>query len=193
MHRKPLLDLLARYEARHPEEASCVGRIRSLVEARPECFERRCLPGHVTGSAFVVSPDGQRVLLVHHRKLGRWLQPGGHADGDSDVAQVALREAREETGLRALTFLGPHGRGGEPFPVDVDVHAIPARPGEPSHEHHDVRFLLVAAAGEATRVSEESHAVQWCPLDALDRLGADESLLRMARKSRALIASARLG
>lgn len=186
MHRKPLRELLDRYEARHPEEAACVARVRALVAARADCFERSCPPGHVTGSAFVVSADGRRTLLVHHRKLDRWLQPGGHADGESDVAQVALREAREETGLDALAFVGP---GGEPTPFDLDVHEIPARPGEPAHEHHDVRFLLVAAAGQEARASEESHAVRWFDLDAIGSgaLAVDESVLRMARKARALL------
>lgn len=184
MHRKPLLDLLDRYAARHPDELACVERIRALVQARPDCFERSCAPGHVTGSAFVASADLRRVLLVHHRKLGRWLQPGGHADGESDVAQVALREAHEETGLRALAFLD-RDRDGGPLPFDLDVHEIPARPGEPAHEHHDVRFLLVAADGEEPRASAESHAVGWFPLEALAELDVDASVLRMARKLRA--------
>jgi 8-oxo-dGTP pyrophosphatase MutT (NUDIX family) len=187
VHRKPLLELLDRYAARHPEEAACVARIRSLVRARPDCFERSCPPGHVTGSAFVASADLRRVLLVHHRKLDRWLQPGGHADGESDVAAVALREAEEETGLAGLRFLGPEGAPGEPVPFDLDVHEIPARPGEPAHEHHDVRFLLVApAGGEAPRASAESHDVRWFALSELEELGVDESVLRMARKLRAL-------
>lgn len=190
MHRKPLLELLDRYAARHPEEADRVARMRALVRARPDCFERGCAPGHVTGSAFVVSADLRRVLLVHHRKLDRWLQPGGHADGESDVARVALREAEEETGLEGLAFLGPDGAAGEPVPFDLDVHEIPARPGEPAHEHHDVRFLLVAAPGaEDARASEESHAVRWFPLAALAALGVDESVLRMARKLGALCAA----
>jgi 8-oxo-dGTP pyrophosphatase MutT (NUDIX family) len=187
VHRKPLLELLDRYAARHPEERACAERIRALVRARADCFERSCPPGHVTGSAFVVSADLRRVLLVHHRKLDRWLQPGGHADGESDVARVALREAEEETGLTGLRFLGPDGAPGEPVPFDLDVHEIPARPGEPAHEHHDVRFLLAAAPGaEDARASAESHAVRWFPLAALDGPGVDASVLRMARKLRAL-------
>lgn len=186
MHRKPLLDLLDRYAARHPEEAPTVARMRALVTTRPDCFERSCAPGHVTGSAFVLSADRTRVLLVHHRKLDRWLQPGGHADGEPDVARVALREACEETGLSALVFVGPDGAPGEAGPFDLDVHRIPARPGEPAHEHHDVRFLLVAEVDEDARASAESHAVRWVPLDAVDALDVDESVRRMARKARAL-------
>mgnify|MGYP005850545099 CR=1 FL=1 len=190
MHRKPLLDLLDRYAARHPEEDPTVARMRALVTARPDCFERSCAPGHVTGSAFVLSADRTRVLLVHHRKLDRWLQPGGHADGEPDVARVALREACEETGLTALAFVGPDGAPGEAVPFDLDVHPIPARPGEPAHEHHDVRFLLVAGPHEEARASAESHAVRWVPLDDLEALAIDESVRRMARKARALRAAA---
>lgn len=184
MHRKPLLDLLDRYAARHPEEAETIDRVRALVAARSDCFERSCLPGHVTGSAFVLSADRRQVLLVHHRKLDRWLQPGGHADGECDVAQAALREAREETGLATLAFLGPDGRPDDPVPFDLDVHGIPARPGEPAHEHHDVRFLLVAGAGEQAHASTESLAVRWVPLDAIEPTAVDKSVRRMARKAR---------
>ena len=186
MHRKPLLELLDRYAARHPGEAACVARVRALVSAHADCFERSCPPGHVTGSAFVLSADGRRALLVHHRKLDRWLQPGGHADGESDVARVALREAQEETGLDGLAFWGA-----EPvqMPFDVDVHAIPARPGEPAHEHHDVRFLLVASDEDA-RASAESHAVRWFALEALLEPGVEESVRRMARKARARVTAA---
>jgi 8-oxo-dGTP pyrophosphatase MutT (NUDIX family) len=182
VHRKSLLDVLARYRAQHPDEAPTVDRMRALVELRPDCFERSCLPGHVTGSAFVLSPDGRRTLLVLHRKLGRWLQPGGHADGESDLARVAVREAEEETGLSGFLLLG--AAAGEPFPFDLDVHAIPAHRDEPPHEHHDVRFLLGAPTWGRPAASDESRAVAWFDLDELPALGADPSLLRMADKLR---------
>jgi 8-oxo-dGTP pyrophosphatase MutT (NUDIX family) len=191
LHRKPLLDLLDRYATRHPDEAARVARFRALVASRPDCFARTCLPGHVTASAWIFSADRRRFLLGHHRKLDRWLQLGGHADGETDVARVALREACEESGLDGLVFLGADGEPGEPFVVDVDVHAIPARPGEPAHAHHDVRFVLVAPAGAEPRASHESHALAWFALDELEHLearGADESLLRLGRKARALAA-----
>ena len=165
--------------------------IRSLVESRPDCFERSCLPGHLTGSAWVLSPDRRSFLLTHHRKLERWLQLGGHADGEGDLAAVALREAREESGLERFAFLAEAGAAIPP-PIDLDVHAIPARPGEPAHEHHDLRFALVALGGEA-RASGESHALRWFAMAALDSeleaIGADRSLLRLGRKVRALLAA----
>jgi hypothetical protein len=89
MHRRPLLELLDRYAERFPEEDAVTERIRSLVFEHPDCFERTCRPGHITGSAWVLSPDRQKVLLVHHAKLDRWLQPGGHSDGEIDIPEVA--------------------------------------------------------------------------------------------------------
>ena len=120
MSRKPLLALLRRYETAHPDEGECVGQVRSLVEAHADCFERTCLPGHVTASAWILSPDRKQVLLTRHRKLGRWLQLGGHADGDPDVLGVALREAREESGMAEFGVIGGPGAAGEagpPLPV----------------------------------------------------------------------------
>ena len=132
MYRTPLLALLDRYLQVWPDERACVERIRALVRGRADCFERSCLPGHVTASAWVVSADHRRVLLTHHAKLDRWLQLGGHADGDSDVRAVALREAREESGM--LAFAEPSGPDESDAPaappLDIDVHIIPARPGD---------------------------------------------------------------
>ena len=184
MHRKPLLDLLARYRAAHPGEAPCADRIRALVETRRDCFERSCFPGHVTASAWLLSPDGRRFLLTHHRKLDRWLQLGGHADGDADVAAVALREAREESGLAELRFAwAPDGH----VPIDLDVHRIPARGSEPAHHHHDVRFVLVAAPGQTILESDESAALEWFEMDALEDVADDDSVLRLGRKVRRLL------
>ncbi|MEX2168912.1 MAG: NUDIX hydrolase [Pirellulales bacterium] len=194
MHRQPLLTLFDRYEAHHPSEAPMIARVRTLVASHSDCFERTCLPGHITGSAWIVSADGERHLLVHHRKLNRWLQPGGHADGQTDVAAAALREAVEETGLSSLRFaddaplLALRARDDAPLPLDVDVHVIPERLDtagnliDPAHEHHDIRFLLIAPPDEAIRVSDESHDVRWFTREEIERLDTDESVLRMLRK-----------
>jgi 8-oxo-dGTP pyrophosphatase MutT (NUDIX family) len=138
-------------------------------------FRRERPEGHFTGSAWVVSADGERALLLHHRKLDIWVQPGGHADGDGDLAAVALREAEEETGLPGLRL-----EGGV---FDLDRHEIPARGAEPAHYHYDVRFVVRAGHDEAFVVSEESHALAWLPVcDIADDPHADESVRRMARK-----------
>jgi 8-oxo-dGTP pyrophosphatase MutT (NUDIX family) len=189
LHRKPLLDLLARYRAAHPDEAVCADRIRVLVETQRDCFERTCFPGHVTASAWVLSPDGKRFLLTHHRKLDRWLQLGGHADGEADVAAVALREAREESGLAELRFAWA---ADAPVPIDLDVHPIPARGSEPAHHHHDVRFVLVAAPGQTIFESDESTALEWFDMDALEDVADDDSVLRLGRKVRRLLAASAL-
>ncbi len=189
MHRKPLLDLLARYRAAHPDERACVDRVRALVETQRNCFERSCFPGHITASAWLLSPDGKRFLLTHHRKLRRWLQLGGHADGDPDVAAVALREAREESGLTELRFATP---GDAPMPIDLDVHAIPASGKDPAHQHHDVRFVLVAAPGQTIFASDESTSLEWFEMDALEAIADDESVLRLGRKVRTLLGASAL-
>jgi 8-oxo-dGTP pyrophosphatase MutT (NUDIX family) len=187
MHRKPLLNLLDRYDARHPSEAVMTGRIRDLVVAHADCFDRTCRPGHITASAWITTPARDRFLLVHHRKLNRWLQPGGHADGQTDAADVAMREATEETGLPELRHAA---EGADATPLDLDVHIIPARYDaagnliEDAHEHHDVRFLIIAEGDLTPQVSDESHAVRWFTPEELQAATDEASVLRLWRKSR---------
>ena len=173
MHRNMLKTRLTAYRRRWPEESETVARFETFVDSHPDCFERSCAVGHITGSAWIVNRTGERVLLTHHRKLGRWLQPGGHSDGDPDTLKVALREAREESGLdvRAL----------DEAIFDLDIHLIPARGHEPAHYHYDIRFL-VQAMEYRFRVSEESWALAWVPVDRVGVFTGDESVLRMARK-----------
>jgi 8-oxo-dGTP pyrophosphatase MutT (NUDIX family) len=173
---------LGRYVERHPEELATVDRIRRLVDEQAGCFERDSFePGHITASAWIVSRERRSVLLTHHRKLGRWLQLGGHTDGEPDVLSAALREAREESGLLDFVVLP---QVGGPEILDVDVHEIPARGSEPPHEHHDIRFLLEASEAESIRRQQaESVAMRWFPLEALDAVLGEESLARMARKA----------
>ena len=173
MHRNELKARLTAYRRRWPEESETVARFETFVDSHPDCFERSCRVGHITGSAWIVNRAGDRALLTHHRKLGRWLQPGGHCDGDPDTLKVALREAREESGLDVQAL--------DEAIFDLDMHLIPARGGEPAHYHYDVRFL-VQAMGERFRVSEESCALAWVPADRVGVFTNDESVLRMARK-----------
>lgn len=138
---------------------------------------RRHDPGHVTASAYVLSPDRHAVLLVHHRVLDRWLQPGGHVEpSDPDVERAARREVREETGVRALRPLVEDGA-----PFDVDVHPIPARPGRPGHRHFDVRFLF-AAGGQAIESGSDAAAVAWVPLGRLLERDDGPAFRRVRRK-----------
>jgi 8-oxo-dGTP pyrophosphatase MutT (NUDIX family) len=191
MHRRPLLQMLARYCDVFPSEIATIDRIRRLIEAHPDCFARSCRPGHITAAAWILSADRRRYLLTHHRKLDRWLQLGGHADGQSDVEQVALREAREESGLTAFDIVLIDGML---MPIDVDVHEIPTRYDnegqliEDAHEHHDIRFLMVAHTDDELRVSDESHDVRWLTAEEVLERTNEESVLRMLRKAFELIA-----
>lgn len=163
------------YARRWPEEALVTGQFLGLLGEAGAGFERSRLSGHFTGSAWLVDRSGCRVLLTHHRKLQRWLQLGGHADGDRDLARVALREAEEESGLRELTV--------EPSPFDLDRHWIPERGDVSGHWHYDVRYVVRAARHEDFVVGDESLDLAWRQIDALvDDPGADESMRRMARK-----------
>ncbi len=168
--------LFREYQQRWPREAETLALFATLLGDAQNAFMRERLAGHFTGSAWVVSADGARTLLTHHRKLDRWLQPGGHADGDADLANVALKEAEEETGLRGLRVDGD-------AIFDVDRHWIPERGDVPGHWHHDVRYVVHACTDERYTVSEESHDLAWRDIAAIAAdQAADESLRRMARK-----------
>jgi 8-oxo-dGTP pyrophosphatase MutT (NUDIX family) len=190
MSRRPLLDMLAHYRIVFPGEAFLVDRICALVESHADCFDRTCRPGHITAAAWIVSADRRRALLTHHRKLDRWLQLGGHADGQWQVEEVALREAREESGFERFDFVTIDGTL---MPFDVDVHEIPARYDElgniieDAHEHYDVRFLLVARDDKPIQVSDESHDVAWFTPEEVRQVSGEESVLRMLRKSLELL------
>jgi len=165
----------AGFGMRHPGQQALAGEFGDLLGDAEDPFERARLAGHFTASALVVSGDGQRTLLTHHRKLGLWLQPGGHADGDRDLARVALRETGEETGLVGVTV--------QPEIFDLDRHWIPEHKGVPGHWHYDVRYVVRAGADETFAVSEESHALAWREMrDVAEGEGYDVSLRRMARR-----------
>jgi 8-oxo-dGTP pyrophosphatase MutT (NUDIX family) len=171
----PLAAALDEYRRHWPVEAAVVAQFEELLADPADPFVRERLAGHFTASAWLVSEDGTRVLLTHHRKLDRWLQLGGHADGDPDMPRVALKEAEEESGLRALRI--------EPGLFDLDRHWIPEHKGVPAHWHYDLRYVVRAGTDEAFVVSDESHALAWRDVRALaDQQDADPSVRRMARK-----------
>ena len=174
MHRNKVLALIDEYQRRYPLETD-VTRLAQFVRRQPRCFERDCFDdGHVTGSAWLVDQSGSRVLLTHHRKLKKWLQLGGHSDGDNDPLAVAQREAEEESGLSvrpvAQTIL------------DVDIHAIPPRGRDPEHLHYDLRVALEVVGSDRFRVSDESLDLEWIDINDVKRLTIEESVLRLARK-----------
>ena len=170
----PLEEKLEQFCAQNPEREAAARRILDFIRSTPDCFERSHAAGHITGSAWLLNPSGDRALMTLHRKLKRWLQPGGHADGQSDTLAVALREAEEESGIGGIVAVSDDI-------FDVDVHLIPARPGEAAHYHYDIRYLL-RAPHEQFVVSAESDALEWWSAAdfAERREQTDEAVLRMA-------------
>ena len=165
----------AAYGRRHPQQATVAAEFSALLGDAVDPFLRERLAGHFTASAFLVDRSRTRTLLTHHRKLGLWLQPGGHADGDRDLRAVALREATEESGLPGLRV--------DPEIFDLDRHWIPEHRGVRGHWHYDVRYVVHAGESEAFVVSAESHALAWRPIHEIaEDANADASLRRMAQR-----------
>lgn len=166
-----LSDALARHASARPERGDVVAQMRRLAR-QPEAVSRRHFdPGHFTASGIVCSVERDHLLLIHHVKLGLWLQPGGHLEpGELDLESAARREVREETGVADLSRLGEGV-------FDVDVHEIPARPGEPAHRHFDVRYAFAAERRPLTPSSEVKDA-RWVPLERVAELTSEESIAR---------------
>ncbi len=173
MDRLHLLAQLSQYGSSHPEELLFVAQFKSLLKD-PRCFHRDHLPGHLTGSAWITNPWHSKIVLVHHAKLNKWLQPGGHADGEEDMRSVAIRELEEETGLQ----LNPV----QDSLFDIDIHLIPARADFPAHYHYDIRFLFIAQESEHLRINQESKDIQWISLLDIPSFSGEKSILRMRDK-----------
>jgi 8-oxo-dGTP pyrophosphatase MutT (NUDIX family) len=180
LDREVLIHSLKNYRPDGEDEKSFIPKFLDLLH-HPNAFQRHHLPGHVTGSAWIVDSSGDFVLLTHHAKLNKWLQPGGHADGEENVINVARREAVEETGLKDLHLVQK-----EIF--DIDIHVIPARKDFPEHFHYDIRFLFRANKEEALILTDESHALDWVNVNQLSHFTSNNvSMLRMAAKARLLL------
>ena len=174
---------LSGYRPANATEATFVERMLELSRAEGACERVHFAPGHFTASAFVLSPDRRDLVLIHHKKLGIWVQPGGHVEpSDDDLIGAARREVAEEVGLSDLEPLA-NPDGGAVF--DVDIHLIPARKADPAHEHFDVRFAFVAKTRELVH-SDEVADLRWVPLSEVEQMGTDESVLRAVNKLRAL-------
>ena len=152
----------------HPQSQ----RIYDFITREPQCFSRECREGHVTGSALVLNHDHSKALLTYHKKLNRWLQLGGHSDGNPNTAEVALREAQEESGIQNLEFVTKKI-------IDVDVHLIPQSKTEAQHHHYDIRFFLRAPKGSEIKKSSESKDLKWFSAHDILNLKTDESTLRL--------------
>lgn len=175
--RAPLCAALLRYRELCPQRGAVAEEILRFVAETPDCFCRSHAAGHITGSAWLLNPAGDKALLTLHRNLKRWMQTGGHADGDPDVLRTALREAEEESGICGICPLSTEI-------MDVDIHRIPANPrkGEGEHLHYDIRFLL-QAPHEQYVVSEESDDLAWWGAEDIAARAAelDEAVLRLSR------------
>lgn len=174
-------DLALVWDAVAPVDLAELGeerrRMRELLDTRPEPLDRQERPGHFTGSALVVHSDLERTLVLFHTKLQIWVQPGGHADGDANLAGVALREATEETGIEGLRVW--------PVAVDLDIHEVDP-PKESAHLHYDVRFVVLAPEGAEIDANHESQDQRWVRPEELAGLGADAGLQRLAAAGLAL-------
>jgi hypothetical protein len=170
--------IVAGYRPVSSTQAAERDRILAFIDAHPhDAHRRECAPGHLTAGTILVDAARQRVLLHHHAKLDRWLQFGGHADGDGNLRGVAWRETVEESGIVPAWL--------SEAPIDVDVHVIPARPAqgtrpaEPQHLHLDVRYLAVAPEGATAVRSEESHDLAWLTRAECASLELDDSISRL--------------
>lgn len=182
-----ILDLLGAHTPSDDKEARDRLQIMALCQQHPQVRSRECMPGHLTGSGLVVHAASGRLLLNHHRKLDRWLQFGGHFEGERLPDAVALREGREESGLIDLRLAQTSPPA--PVPFDVDVHTIPARGAQPEHLHLDIRYLLLTDEPERAAPSAESHTIQWFDFAQTEALQLTGELRRMIEKARRLLSA----
>ena len=185
-------DILERWLHNHRPideyEKQCVSKILSVLSVSDQCFSKQYFnPGHITASAFVLSPNEQDLLLISHRDFGLWMQPGGHLDpNDPDPFEAAKRELKEETGLCKVKQ--PKWAPGI---LDVDIHNVPAglKRNEPAHHHFDIRFAFSASSIEVNAASDAKEA-RWFNIDQLihDKSG-DASVRRAATRLQKLVSS----
>ena len=176
MHSNSLRQLLQRYQSM-PEEQIYKDRMLAFLDEHVDAFERSLQVGHFTASAWLVSKDGSQALLMHHAKLNIWVQVGGHADGETDLLAVAIKEAQEESGIVGI----------EPMSVeifDIDIHQVPAGSQGPAHDHLDVRFLLQVTSDEQFVKNHESKELRWIGKDASQLPTNQRSVVRLFEKWR---------
>jgi len=176
MNREGLKKNLKSYRTPFEEEKTFIQEFVDLTDD-PMAFLRDRKEGHFTASAWIVNKTRTHTLLTHHKKLNRWLQLGGHADGNENLMEVAMTEAKEESGLISLKLV-------DTYIFDIDKHIIPANEKVPQHYHYDVRFLVEAAMDEPLTVSAESKDLAWVSYDAVpDVVGSNDSIIRMLEKT----------
>ncbi|HSC24982.1 MAG TPA: NUDIX hydrolase [Candidatus Babeliales bacterium] len=170
-----LKQLLGLYSPDNNAEKESKERILTFLDHYPDAFERSLEVGHITASCWLLNKNNTHALLTHHRKLGMWIQLGGHCDGDRDVLSVAIKEAQEESGIIGI-------RPVTTTIFDIDVHENPESKKEKAHYHYDIRFLLQVISDEKIVVSDESHALAWVTKNIQDLPSDNPSVVRMFNK-----------
>lgn len=169
-----LLELIESYNCIYESEKLIKKRFIDFVQKNEDCFERLLEVGHITASAFIFDTENNKILLLHHKKLNKWLQPGGHCDGDKDPLSVAIKEVFEETGLVIENQAQPI--------FDLDIHTIPENKGIPEHEHFDVRYLLLADSKLPLVQNHETNQLKWVDVSEMENYTTEQSLKRMKDK-----------
>lgn len=171
-----LIDLLKQYKTIAIDEAKMVKQVIEFMENYPNCFNRSLSIGHITASTWITDEAQKLALLCHHKKLDKWLQLGGHCDGDSNVYNVALKEAQEESGLKDFKFKNE-------TIFDVDIHQIPKHKDVAAHLHYDIRFWLIADANLPLTISNESKDLKWLPINEIHQYNNERPIIRMVEKT----------
>jgi len=173
-----LYNLLVQHKATHKIESNMLLKTISFVKTYPNCFERALKIGHVTASSWITDQKQELALLCHHKKLNKWLQLGGHCDGNPNVHEVALKEAQEESGLQNFKFKSK-------AIFDVDIHQIPQHKEVAAHLHYDIRFWLIADPNTPLIISSESKDLKWIPVNEIHQYNNEQPIMRMVEKTKA--------
>lgn len=186
INRKNLSDIFDQYQKIY-QEKNIENKIRELLQAKESCVARKNFFGHITASAILSDKSLTKILLIHHKFLDRFLQPGGHIEEiDQTIRGAAERELREETGIENCIYLPIDAESAE-LPMDIDVHEIPAnaKKNEPKHLHFDFRYLFILNGGKKVKLDlSEVHDAKWFDLEDVARI--DEGFLRIVEKARKL-------
>ncbi|WP_296620493.1 NUDIX hydrolase [Marivirga sp.] len=175
------MNIIRQYSPQSEEEKIFKQQMLQLYQEKSiVAFSRENLEAHFTASAWILNPNTQEVLLLHHKKLDKWLQPGGHADGETDLEKVARKEANEETALENLDLVSDQV-------FDIDIHLIPEKKGIPQHDHYDVRFAYFCSNKGGTQINSESKDFQWINIKDVHTLTKEPSILRMVKKSKSIL------